>query len=336
MAHMIDETTGKAAIAYAGQTPWHGLGQALTAGASIETWTVEAGLNWSVQRSPVYFQREADTEADASLTIFKGRDVLHRSDTGAPLGVVSDDYKVVQPAEIMNFFEKLVQIGGFQMETAGALSDGKRIWALAKVNDGAPIIGHDIVRPYLLLTTSYDGTLATTAKLTTIRVVCNNTITASLYENGTEGRAVSSIVKVPHNATFNAESVRKDMGIFADSFDKWVIQTRLLAEQEIDLDTAGKMTANLISAIQAAPKEGKVVDVTKSKGYARVMELFDGAAIGSDLTEGHTKWQWVNGVSQWVDHERGRTDDSRLNSAWFGAGEKIKNHAYAIAMAHAA
>ena len=45
MAHMIDETTGKAAIAYVGKTPWHGLGQELTPGQDIPTWTREAGLD---------------------------------------------------------------------------------------------------------------------------------------------------------------------------------------------------------------------------------------------------------------------------------------------------
>ena len=44
MAHMIDTTTGTAAMAYAGQKPWHGLGQELTPGASIEEWTRQAGL----------------------------------------------------------------------------------------------------------------------------------------------------------------------------------------------------------------------------------------------------------------------------------------------------
>jgi hypothetical protein len=83
---MIDTTTGTAAMAFAGQTPWHGLGQALTPDASIETWTNEAGLNYTVKESPVLFQTDATTNPEE----FKGRKVLHRSDTGAALAVVSD------------------------------------------------------------------------------------------------------------------------------------------------------------------------------------------------------------------------------------------------------
>ena len=35
MAHMIDTTTGTAAMAYTGKTPWHGLGQTLSADADM-------------------------------------------------------------------------------------------------------------------------------------------------------------------------------------------------------------------------------------------------------------------------------------------------------------
>jgi len=85
MAHMIDTTTGTAAMAYTGKTPWHGLGQALTAGATIETWTQQAGLAYTVLESPVLFNTAAATEPQA----WTERKVLHRSDTGAPLAVVS-------------------------------------------------------------------------------------------------------------------------------------------------------------------------------------------------------------------------------------------------------
>ena len=198
MAHMIDTTTGTAAIAFAGQTPWHGLGQALTPDASIETWTREAGLNYTVKESPVLFQTDAATMPEE----FKGRKVLHRSDTGAALAVVSDGYRVVQTSEVMGFFGKLVELGGFQMETAGVLSYGRRVWALAKVNEGADIVEGDTVRPYVLLGTSYDGTMATVAKFTSIRVVCNNTITAAL------GRENAGTVRVLHSERFDPDAVR--------------------------------------------------------------------------------------------------------------------------------
>jgi phage/plasmid-like protein (TIGR03299 family) len=326
--HQIDVSTGTAAIAFVGATPWHKLGQRLTADADIGTWTREAGLAWEVLRAPVQYAVGEQFELHTMLV----RDVLYRGDTNQPLGVVGKNYHIVQPEQVMGFFDKLVRVGGFSLETAGALSDGKRIWALAKIGEGAPIIGQDHVMPYLLLSTSYDGTMATTAKLTTIRVVCNNTITAALYEPGTKnnGRGIATTVKVNHNAKFNADQVRKDLGIFTNSFDKWIIQTKMLAQQEINLDKAADMTAKLIAPTMKA-QEGKVVDVTANKGYKRVMELFDGQAIGADMA-GFTKWGWLNAVTQLVDHERGKDQGRRLNSAWFGDGDRMKSAAYQIAI----
>ena len=150
MAHMIDMTTGNAAMAFVGQKPWHGLGSELTPGATIEQWTDEAGLGYTVLESPVLYETPAVTE----LQRWPDRKVLHRSDTGAPLAVVSDGYHVVQPAQVMDFFRKLSDIGGFELETAGALSDGKRVWALASVGAAAPVLNRDLVKPYLLFGTS--------------------------------------------------------------------------------------------------------------------------------------------------------------------------------------
>ena len=311
MAHMIDTTTGRAAIAYAGQTPWHNLGQQLTPGASIETWTREAGLAYTVLESPVLYK----TEAASAPEVFKGRKVLHRSDTGGALAVVSDGYHVVQPAEVMGFFEKLVEIGGFQLETAGVLSHGKRVWGLARVNDGAEIIGGDVVRPYVLLGTSYDGTMATVAKFTSVRVVCHNTITAAL------GSGES--VRVLHSERFDADRVRQDLGIVADAWDRFLIQSRQLAGEPLSATDADMFVRSLLE-----PYKSPGVPVSESRAYRRILELFNGKAIGSDIPGVvGTRWGMLNAVTELVDHERGRSDNTRIESAWFGTGAALKNRA---------
>lgn len=325
MSHMIDQTTGKSAIAYVGETPWHGLGQELTAGADIETWTVEAGLAWEARRASVEYNASEENGVDDVRRVV-GRSVLYRSDTSAPLGIVSDGYKIVQPVEVMEFFSELAQIGGFSLNTAGALSDGKRIWALAKVHEGAPIVANDIVEPYLLLSTSFDGSMATTAKLTAIRVVCHNTITASLNEKDT------ATVKVAHNSKFDPVRVREQLGIFTGSFDKWMLQAKRLAEGKLSPDAAAKMTAMLVEPTLTINNKDKGRDVTKSKPFTRIMDLFNGEAIGHEMA-GMTKWGWLNSVTQFVDHERGENSDSRLSQAWFGTGDNLKKTAQLIALA---
>ena len=313
MAHMIDTTTGTAAIAFAGQTPWHGLGQALTPDASIETWTREAGLNYTVNESPVLFQTDATTMPEE----FKGRKVLHRSDTGGALAVVSDGYRVVQPADVMGFFGKLVELGGFQMETAGVLSHGRRVWALAKVNQGADVIEGDTVRPYVLLGTSYDGTMATVAKFTSIRVVCNNTITAAL------GRENAGTVRVLHSERFNPDAVRMELGIVGDNWERFLVQSRKLAGE-----TMSKIEADAFVTALLEPFHNSRMDLKETRGYKRIMDLFSGQAIGADIPGvAGTRWAMLNAVTELVDHERGRSNNTRIESAWFGAGAALKARA---------
>jgi phage/plasmid-like protein (TIGR03299 family) len=310
---MIDTTTGTAAMAFAGQTPWHGLGQALTPDASIETWTNEAGLNYTVKESPVLFQTDAATMPEE----FKGRKVLHRSDTGAALAVVSDGYRVVQPSEVMGFFGKLVELGGFQMETAGVLSYGRRVWALAKVNEGADIVEGDTVRPYVLLGTSYDGTMATVAKFTSIRVVCNNTITAAL------GRENAGTVRVLHSERFDPDAVRLELGIVGDNWERFLIQSRKLSG-----DTMGQLEADAFVSALLQPYHTSKMELNQTRGYKRIMELFNGQAIGADIPGvAGTRWAMLNAVTELVDHERGRSNNTRIESAWFGTGAALKNKA---------
>ena len=337
MSHLIDTTTGRPAIAFVGAEPWHGLGQRLTAGASLETWRQEAGLAYSVERAPVLFQRGEDRPIDT----VKGRDVLYRSDTGAALSVVSLGYNVVQPGEVLDFFGKLAQAGGFQLETAGALSQGRRVWGLAKVNDGAPVVGQDTVRPYLLLATSYDGTMATVAKFTAVRVVCNNTLTMAAGAAMTAGAAsmgqtevdriegpVVQCVRVPHMRKFDADAVRQQLGIVLTAWERWFVEARLLAQVDVTESQADAFVAGLLQSVQGAPKGKALPDVRASRGYKRLMSLFGGEQIGADLCGTKSAWALLNAVTDYVDHERGRSNDTRMTSAWFGAGESLKLNAW--------
>jgi phage/plasmid-like protein (TIGR03299 family) len=242
--------------------------------------------------------------------------VLHRSDTGAPLAVVSDGYRVVQPAEVMDFFRRLGELGGFELETAGALSDGRRVWALARVSDGADVVDGDTVRPYLLFGTSYDGTMATVAKFTDIRVVCNNTVVRALGEgNGS--------VRVLHSERFDADEVRLQLGIVASSWERFLVQSRALA----GVPMSGTEADEFVKALLEPYHSGRL-EIQDTRAYKRVLQLFNGAAIGADIPGvAGTRWAMLNAVTQLVDHERGRSDSTRLESAWFGTGAAMKQRA---------
>lgn len=318
MSAMIEtsEITGKAEMAYAGEVPWHGLGQDLTAGAPLEVWREEAGLNFDVIAAKAKYETD-----DGQLLAMDSRKILFRSDTKKPLGVVGEKYRIVQPGEAIEFFRDLTEERGFTMETAGVLGGGQRIWALARMGSGADVISTDRTTPYVLLATSFDGGLATTVKRTAIRVVCHNTITMALNQKSRQE------VRVHHGATFDADAVKKELGLVQSSWDAWLKQARNLSTIELNENQVDELTRMV--ALRTIPKTSDEDAQRDSKAYKKVLELFNGAAIGSDLTGGKTAWQWLNSVTEYVDHHKGRAPDSRMKRAWFGDGDATKSAAWA-------
>jgi phage/plasmid-like protein (TIGR03299 family) len=190
-----------------------------------------------------------------------------------------------------------------------------------------------LVKPYILLGTSYDGTMATIAKFTAIRVVCNNTITAAVggYSNGapikgeaeTDKGYLKSSVRVLHSERFDPDAVRQQLGIVANQFERFVVASRQLAGQTMDKVEADNFVAELLKPYHAGRLE-----ITETRAYKRIMELFNGAAIGSEIPGvAGTRWAALNAVTELVDHERGRSTNTRLESAWFGTGSALKNRA---------
>jgi phage/plasmid-like protein (TIGR03299 family) len=195
------------------------------------------------------------------------------------------------------------------------------------------VVDGDLVKPYILLGTSYDGTMATVAKFTAIRVVCNNTITAAVggYSNGAPIRGeadsdkgyLKSAVRVLHSANFDPDSVRLQLGIVANQFERFMVTSRQLAGETMSAAEADDFVAELLK-----PYHTSRLDISESKAYKRIMQLFNGAAIGSDIQGvAGTRWAALNAVTELVDHERGRTANTRMESAWFGTGSALKNRA---------
>ena len=117
-------------MAYARQRPWHGLGNKLAAGQSLEQWRQGAEMDWAIEESDVRFITGKD--GIGSLHVFPDQKVLYRSDTKRPLAVVSKRFQVVQPGAILEFYRDLTEAGGFELEAAGVLSEGRKVWALAR------------------------------------------------------------------------------------------------------------------------------------------------------------------------------------------------------------
>ena len=313
MAHAIEK------MAYVGETPWHQLGSELPPKQPIEVWAKKAGMDWTLRETPVRFMAEQAGSLGSILT-FPEQKVLYRSDTKAPLSVVSNRYQLVQPKQVLEFYRDLTEVSGYELETAGVLKAGRKFWALARTGKETKIKGTDVVRGYVLLATSCDGTLATTATPTTIRVVCQNTLTIAL--NG-----ATRAVKVPHSTVFDAEAVKKELGIAVSQWDSFMYAMKTLSERKVKSHEAMNFFLKVMCQTDQHPDSHQ--RLVNERALKRVQALYAGEGKGADLASAHdTAWGLVNAVTQFVDHERrARSQDHRIDSAWFGQGAILKQRA---------
>lgn len=313
MAHKIEH------MAYIGTTPWHGLGSRLTEKQPLEVWQREAGMDWKIQESPVHFKADAIGYI-GSIHSFPEQKVLFRSDTKAPLSVVSQRYQVVQPREVLEFYRDLTERSGYELETAGVLKGGRKLWALARTGQSTELKGNDVVNGYLLLATSCDGTLATTATPTTIRVVCNNTLTIAI--NG-----ASQAIKVPHSTRFDPRTVKQQLGITVSQWDDFMYRMRTLASRPVKDHEAKAYLRRVLCEVQTDKPEH--TGLSNERALNKILSMYEGHGRGAELESAKgTAWGLLNSVTEYVDHERrARSNEYRMDAAWFGQGAVIKQRA---------
>lgn len=348
MAHAISKRkNGMYEMAYVGEKPWHGLGQELTPDAPLETWATEAGMDWTVQRSYVRYATGMSA-AGPVLREWKDWHTLFRSDSGDPLGMVSSEYKVVQPRDVLEFFRDLLEVLGWKMCTAGTLHGGRKFWAMADINADYSLLGVDRLVGRLLFATAVDGSMRNIIKNVVERVVCANTLAIALGETG----AVE--VQVSHRSHFDEAKVKKQLGIAVDSFQRFMKVAQDLCSKDMSPMQAEANTVALLAKdakLQQAIAEVGARNVLRDRGemqleyqavkqtsgYRKIMALFDGHARGAGLaTADGTAWGWVNSVTEYYDHHFGaRTVDNRMASAWFGFGDAQKKKALQLAQVDA-
>jgi len=313
MAHLVQT------MAYVGQQPWHGLGNQLSPNEPLEVWAREAGMNWQIESADVRYV--AGDDGFGAIHAFPDQKVLFRSDTKTPLSVVSRRFQVVQPNDVLEFYRDLVEAGGFELETAGVLKEGRKLWALAKTGQSACLKGRDRVNGYLLLATACDGTLATTAQFTSVRVVCNNTLSIALGDS-------SGAIKVSHRSQFDPQAVKRQLGIAISSWDGFMARMKALAECKVKDDAAEAFFKKVLTYPVNLQADGSVTAIN-DRAIKTVQGLYAGRGRGSDMASASgTAWGLLNSVTEFVDHHRrARSTDHRLDAAWFGQGAAIKQKA---------
>jgi phage/plasmid-like protein (TIGR03299 family) len=331
MSHELDFSKGKAAIAYAGETPWHTHGTSFKRGFTSEEALQAAGLDYNVELQ----------ELSTPHTTCNSHKAVVRTDTQSVLGVVGNNYEPLQNKDAFRFFDALIKDKTALYETAGALKGGRQIWLLAKIDGQIDILKNDAINKYFLLTNRHDGLGSVAGRVTPIRVVCNNTLTAAMGKNVKEEIRIVHRGNVADRLEFAGELLAK-VGVFYDElaevYRKFAkIQMRdkqMRAYIGEALRPYGGVKTEQEALEIAKLQEEEEVSARLATEINNVMTLVENGR-GTDIKGVRgTLWGTYNAITEYVDHHKTpRTgDEGRVQYIGFGTGKMVKDAALRIGM----
>lgn len=308
MAHEVEIIDGVAQMAYAGETPWHGLGTEVSNELSPRQMMEKAGLDWDVTKYQMYCEVKGK-RVKAPLK------ALVRSTDQKVLTTVGPDWNPVQNSEAFEFFSEFVLAGDMEMHTAGSLKGGTMVWSLAKVKDSFELFGGDKVDSYLLFSNPHQYGKSIDIRFTPIRVVCNNTLTLSLDKKSTGGTYTQG-----HRTVFNPDQVKETLGMAHEKFAQYKEMAKFLGSKKFKVDDMLEYYATVFPKTSGNKEVKEVSDLSRNAQVAHsVLEHQPGAEFAAG-----SFWQLFNSVTYVTDHIQGRNADNRLFSQWFGGNQGRK------------
>ena len=316
MSHDLEMTANGAAMAYRSSQgkPWHGLGVPVDDDLSAHEMMVAAGLDWTVSKHETFIEGDF---GNGHQKVYTGKDALVRDSDGKVLTMVGPDWKYVQNSEAFDFFKEFVDAGDMVMDTAGALKDGRIVWALASINKSFSLFNGDEVKGYLLFSNPHLYGKSIDIRFCAERVVCQNTLTMALAEKS------KNATKINHRTQFDADRVKSILGISSDKMDSFKDAAEFIGSKKYTKEALTEYYGTLFGKSE---KEGKDL----SRNGEIVMGLIE-SQPGAEFQAG-TFWQAFNSVTYATDHVLGRRNDSRLESAWFGKNAGLKEQALTLAI----
>ena len=306
---------------YEGEVPWHGLGTKVEGLQTAEDAIVAAGLNWEAKKVAL-----KDADGNEVPNYFS----IRREDNKESLGVVGNQYKILQNKDAFFFVDAMIQEKAAVYETAGSLGRGEKVWMLARIDGVMEARNNDSLLKYLLLANTHDGSGRLITCLTTVRVVCQNTLAIATGE-------AKRIFKVKHTANMGEKIAvaRENLGLVNKFYKNF--------EESLKKLTSRKM--NTTGFRNYLDKVGFDSQANKGRAKSQTDELVKLFGEGKGNI-GESVWDGLNAITEYVDWNRSsritknssfQTEgEARLDSAWFGSGAQLKEKALEVAVGLAA
>ena len=334
MAHNIEINNGVASYVENGrkERAWHGLGQVFDRPLTVMEALEQSHADYQVEMRQVFAVTPAIQQAMEQGNVptdlilggmVQGRKATMRMDRSEALGVVSDQYGVVQNADAFSFLDTLCT-GGTDtpvIECAGVLGHGERVFITAKFPE--PIIidnkSDDRVDMYVVFTTSHDGTGSVNCMVTPTRVVCNNTLNYAMYHNAGKIslRHTSNVnSRLDLTQRENAEFAYRTLNmynIYKRSLEESFENLRHIRKSEKELDDI--MAEVLLSEANLKVYRENGIQHEDISGvgrntFLRVKETMENG-VGQDYGERGTAMWALNGLTTYYQNEKNWTGEER-------------------------
>lgn len=315
---------------YTGEVPWHGLGVALAKPADLDEALKVGGLNWRVGEVDLL------TADDPPSPVAKRKAIVREDrpagDERRVLGVAHREFRPIQNRDAAMLFDAIFGHGKRVYHTGGYLGAGEVVWLLAKIDKTLHIADDDVVQPYALMANSHDGSMAFNIRLTTVRVVCQNTLSIAMRERLGQGFRRAHQGSLADHAAAAQEffsATLRELDSVAQAFTS--LTQRRCADARF---------GEILLALIPDPKKPRNVD--RYPGLKRAWEKQCEAAVTAraKITElrssgkgqqlkgsAGTLWGVLNAVLEYVDHHS-KTDQSRLAYSLLGDGMDLKVRAF--------
>lgn len=261
--------------------PWDGVGMNVHGAFSSKEVMQRAGLDWSVSSRKLYL-------SDGSPV--PGVKANVRSTDNKVLGIVGPDYKIVQNAEAFSFMDQVLG-EGVTYETAGALKGGRRVWVLAHIPGEYKFV-EDKADPYILFSTTHNGSGAIKVCLTPIRVVCMNTLNLAI-------KTATRSWSIVHKGLMDQKIANAKNTLIASKEYMDALCDEMVNLNEIKLtDTQVYDYVKKLIPMPLDPSE-----VTRRNVSSKRTELMDRYELAPDLAHvDRSAYRFVNAVSDFATH----------------------------------
>lgn len=318
---------------------WHGLGQVMDKEISLDEAVTVAGLGKDVIQEPCFATVEVDGQP-VTVDVEKKVNLWPNDDgTFSKLGVVSNDWTIVQVRDMVEDIKAIVQAGDGEIvvESAGSIRNHKKLWFLLDAGK-FELPGGDEVRKYLAVANGFDAQTAYSFIPTSTRVVCANTLNAVL-----DGQVNG--IRFSHSENIRDRVDQAKAALFQTNKMHGEFETA--ARQLANVPISSADAKEFFSKCYTLHNEGGIPLDPKTKKEKRAQEKAAEAfgIFGQILDDeagkfgGANRWVMLNAYTGLIQHYSRSYDTSkatgherRVESVLFGSGARKSSQAFSQAL----